>query len=178
MRKKLFLFFERIKFKLSSFYRKCYSKYFGVFEDIYYYLIYFIVYIFLSVGVIILAIRTMFRDNFEELIEIAQMGAILTATLAMLTFTYATTFDYNVKTIGDKKNLIHAGKYFYKSCLNFIIGIILITGFGEAFIHSIENNDMLRLVINGIFIFFSFIILIYSIVYFAVGIINSLKILK
>lgn len=162
---------KSISFRITHFEKKL-MKIIEFFENVYYTSIPIVIYLFLIAGFLILLLKTISTGNFKDLIEIAQIGIILTATLAILTFTYALTFD-DYK----KKPVIYAGKYFFLSCLNFMIGIILLTGFGEAFKHATEYNDVLRSVINGIFLIISFIILVLSAAYFASGIKDLLKIL-
>lgn len=166
---------ENLILFIITYFKKNLNKIIGFFKGVYYPTISFVIYIFLAFGFLILIIKTAFSENFEVLIEIAQMGAIITATLAVLTFTYALTFDNYTLHSHIKKDVINTGKYFYLSCLNFIIGIIFLTFSGKAFAYAIEDNDMLRLVINGFFLIICFSIFLLSSGYFAIGIKNILK---
>jgi thiamine transporter ThiT len=98
--------------------------------------------------------------------SIAERGTIISATLAVLTFTYASCFENPVK-----KHITKIGEYFLESTLLFLVGIIFLTGFGET---VIKGNPVVS---NSVFIFFIFIVLtlVISICFFVIGISDLLK---
>ena len=103
---------ENLILFIITYFKTNLNKIIGFFKKVYYPTISFVIYIFLAFGFLILIIKTAFSENFEVLIEIAQMGAIITATLAVLTFTYALTFDNYTLHSHIKKDVINTGKYF------------------------------------------------------------------
>ena len=67
------------------------------------------------------------EPDYDMLISIGERGTLIIATIAILTFTYALTLDYP-----DKKDIQKSGKYFFKSALDFIIGMVFIIGFRDT----------------------------------------------
>lgn len=117
----------------------------------------------------------------EDILNITQSGAIVTATLALLTFSYASVLT---EKNNEKEDLTEIGKYFLKSTLNFIIGMMFLigTGFSKPKTNTFGIPETVYNFFNiyvPILIFFIAIMaLIFSIVYFTKGILNFLKFLK
>jgi nitric oxide reductase large subunit len=63
------------------------------------------------------------NPNFNYFFPIGEKVIILIATISILTFTYALTLEYPKKEV-----VANSGKYFFKSVLYFIIGMILLIG--------------------------------------------------
>lgn len=140
--------------------------------------IYFIVtYIMLVLAMIkIFSLLIPTERDYDLIISIVEKGAIIIATIAVLTFTYALTLDYPKKKLVTK-----SGKYFLKSVLNFIIGMIFLIGFRDYLDNPINTFGLLDLIFNFttiiIFLLFSsgLLILISSAYFFAIGITDLLK---
>ncbi|MCX9014287.1 MAG: hypothetical protein OIN89_05785 [Candidatus Methanoperedens sp.] len=75
------------------------------------------------------------EPDYESVISFGEKGTILIATLALLTFSYASVLDYP-----EKKAIRKSGKYFLNSVLNFVIGLIFSIGFREALTEPSSNT--------------------------------------
>ncbi len=134
---------------------------------------YFIV-IYLFIGLAMLYLSSLIvthNPDFDYVIEIGEKVIILIATISILTFTYALTLEYPKKEV-----VLNSGKYFFKSVLDFIMGMILLIGF-RKYLDNPSNKlglpeFVFDIVINSgiIFLFIGFIILLISAYYFAKGI--------
>ncbi len=118
----------------------------------------------------------------NDIFSIVEKGAIVTATLALLTFTYASIFNENNN---EKKHITEIGKYFLKSTLNFIIGMIFLVGadfFSKHKSNTFGLPEALYNFLNNyvpiLIYFIAIMALIFSIVYFTKGILGLLKIVK
>lgn len=67
------------------------------------------------------------EPNYDKIIQIGERVALFLATTALLTFKYASALDSE-----KKKDIIDSGKYFFKSFLYFIIGMIFSIGFRKS----------------------------------------------
>ena len=108
--------------------------------------------------------------NVKNLITIAESGTIITATLTVLIFTYASVLRNDEHTA-----IIEIGECFLKSTVNFIIGIIFLIGSGKTSDSIFNSPPLFPPPINIILYFIAYVILIVSIVYFIRGITNLLK---
>ncbi len=116
------------------------------------------------------------NPDFIYFIPIGEKAIILIATISILTFTYAMTLEYPKKEV-----VANGGKYFFKSVLYFIIGMILLIGlrnnlenptnnFGlPEFVFNIEIIFMLILFLSG------FVLLLISAYFFTKGITDLFK---
>ena len=158
-------------------YSKIFKKITGQISIIYFKIIYIVILIFLVVTVAYLALMLTSPDkNVDQVISIGKEGILLIATISVLTFTYALASEYP-----ERRNIIIAGKSFFKSVLNFTIGLIFLTGFSQ-----ILNNPVNRLnfpesifnfviSINIILFLLGYVVLLISVIYFARGIDILLK---
>lgn len=113
------------------------------------------------------------KRDYNFIISTAINGIILSATLALLTFTYALVLNYP-----EKKNIITIGKKFLNATLNFILGIIFLGLFALS-LEKYENrfnlpdfiidSSLLILFFIGLFAF------VMSVYYFSFGIGDLLK---
>jgi len=116
------------------------------------------------------------NPEFDNFIPIGERVIILIATISILTFTYALTLESPKKEV-----VANSGKYFFKSVLYFIIGIILLIGlrnnlenptnnFGlPEFVFDISNVFTLILFLSG------FVLLLISAYFFTRGITDLFK---
>lgn len=135
-------------------------------------------YLFLFVIIIsyITGIFSPIRD-YNFLISGAINGIILSATLALLTFTYALVLNYPKRAY-----FINVGESFLKATLNFILGIIFIGLFAlmlnrtDNILHLPEfiNNFILASTLLIVF-FIGLGALVMSVSFFSIGIGNLLK---
>lgn len=145
-------------------------------KELYFSLTYSILVIFLAFAVFYLFMVGSFMWDVENLITIAELGTIITATLTVLIFTYASVLENDERTTIKK-----IGEYFLKSTVNFIIGIIFLIGFGKTLLNT--NNEFgvpdiifnFSIYINIILYLIAYAILLASIIYFTIGITNLLK---
>ena len=116
------------------------------------------------------------EPDYNSIISFGERGTILIATLAVLTFTYAAVLGYPKKDA-----IIEIGKYFFKSVLNFVIGIIFSIGFKEALTNQsnmfgLPDGVYSYTIIVGFVLFFSgLVMLILSAFYLANGITRLMK---
>ena len=75
------------------------------------------------------------EPNYNDIINYGERGTILIATLAILTFTYAVTFESP-----EKEAVREIGKNFFKSVLNFVVGLIFLIGFREPLFNPLESR--------------------------------------
>jgi len=117
----------------------------------------------------------------EDLYNITQSGAIITATLALLTFSYASVLT---EKNNEKKDLTEIGIYFLKSTLNFIIGMMFLigAGFSKPQTNTFGIPDTVYNIIDSyvpiLLFFLAIMALIFSIVYFTKGILTFIKFLN
>lgn len=107
------------------------------------------------------------NPNYQYIISFGINGTIVSATLALLTFTYALVLDYPIR-----RDIISIGKIFLRSTLFFIIGIISLNVVKEMMDNSekFASPDLMA-EFTVIFLFFGgFLLLILSASLFAVGI--------
>jgi hypothetical protein len=123
------------------------------------------------------------EPDYESIISFGERGTILIATVAVLTFTYALTFDNNT----EKKEAVRkSGEYFLNSVLNFVIGLI----FSIAYRDSLYKPPSITFGLPVFVIAFLYIIgmlvlffgglamLILSAIYLTKGLIGLIKSLK
>ncbi len=67
------------------------------------------------------------EPDYKAIIDYGERGTILIATLAILTFAYAVALE-----LPEREKITKIGKYFLKSVLNFVIGLIFLLGFSES----------------------------------------------
>ena len=155
---------------------KRYSKIFKKTTDkisiIYFIIIYTIILFFLVFAVAYLAIRLISLDeNVAQVISIGKEGILLIATISVLTFTYALASEYP-----ERRNIIVAGKLFFKSILNFTIGLIFLTGFSQILNNPVNRFNLPESIfnfvvsINIILFLLGYVVLLISVIYFARGI--------
>ena len=160
---------------------KRYSKIFKKTTDkisiIYFIIIYTIILFFLVFAVAYLAIRLISLDeNVAQVISIGKEGILLIATISVLTFTYALASEYP-----ERRNIIVAGKLFFKSILNFTIGLIFLTGFSQILNNPVNRFNLPESIfnfvvsINIILFLLGYVVLLISVIYFARGIDILLK---
>jgi hypothetical protein len=145
-------------FSLKDNSKKRYSKFFkekaNIISILYFAIIYIIILIFLIVAVTYLVIMLMSPDkNVDQVISIGKEGIILIATISVLTFTYALASEYR-----ERRNIIVAGKLFFKSVLNFTIGLIFLTGFSRILNNPVNMFNLPESIFN-------FVISIYIILF-------------
>jgi hypothetical protein len=115
--------------------------------------------------------------DYNFIISGAINGTILSATLALLTFTYALVLDYPKRAY-----IINVGEFFLKATLNFMLGIIFIGLFALVLnkadtmppLPEFINNFMLSLTLFILF-FIGIIALVMSVYFFSIGIASLLK---
>jgi uncharacterized protein YacL len=148
--------------KLKSHLRKCY-----------FIIIYFLI------GFAMLYFFSLLGPNnpeFNNFIPIGEKVIILIATISILTFTYALTLEYPKKEV-----VANSGKYFFKSVLYFIIGMILLIGLRNNLDNPTNNFGLPEFVFNistvfTLILFLSgFVLLLISAYSFAKGITDLLK---
>ena len=140
---------------------------------------YYFILIYFFIGFAMLYFFSLLGPNnpeFDNFIPIGEKVIILIATISILTFTYALTLEYPKKEV-----VANIGKYFFKSVLHFIIGMILLIGlrnnldnptnnFGlPEFVFDISTVFTLILFLSG------FVLLLISAYSFAKGITDLLK---
>ena len=163
-------------FSLKDNSKKRYSKIFketaNKISISYFTIIYTIILIFLIVAVTYLVIMLINPDkNVDQVISIGKEGILLIATISVLTFTYALASEYP-----ERRNIIVAGKLFFKSVLNFTIGLIFLTGFSQILNNPVNTFNLPESIfnfvisINIILFLLGEVILLISVVYFAIGI--------
>ena len=107
------------------------------------------------------------NPNYQYIISFGINGTIVSATLALLTFTYALVLDYPIR-----RDIISIGKIFLRSTLFFIIGIISLNVVKEMMDSSekFASPDLIA-EFTVFFLFYGgFLLLIVSASLFAVGI--------
>ncbi len=119
------------------------------------------------------------NPDFNSIVSTGERGTILMATIAVLTLTYAAASEFP-----EKNDILISGKYFFKSVLTFVIGIILSIGCRKSLInpsnafglpepfYDFSIKLMFALLISGL------AILIVSAYYFAKGITDLSKSLQ
>lgn len=168
-------------FSLKDNSKKRYSKFFkekaNIISILYFAIIYIIILIFLIVVVTYLVIMLMSPDkNVDQVISIGKEGIILIATISVLTFTYALASEYR-----ERRNIIVAGKLFFKSVLNFTIGLIFLTGFSRILNNPVNMFNLPESIFNFVISIYIIlfllgeVILFISVIYFAIGIDILLK---
>ncbi len=116
------------------------------------------------------------NPNYDNIIEFGEKGIILMATISILTFTYAMTLEYP-----KKKVVANSGKYFFKSVLYFIIGMILLIGLRNNLDNPTNNFGLpefvfdISIVFTLILFLSGFVLLLISAHSFAKGITDLLK---
>lgn len=70
------------------------------------------------------------NPDFNSIVSTGERGTILIATVAVLTLTYAAASEFP-----EKNGILKSGKYFFKSVLTFVIGMIFSIGFRKALIN-------------------------------------------
>ena len=116
------------------------------------------------------------NPEFDNFIPIGEKVIILIATISILTFTYALTLEYPKKEV-----VANIGKYFFKSVLHFIIGMILLIGLRNNLDNPSNKLGLPEFVIDFgiicdyILFFIGFVILLISAYSFAKGITDLLK---
>jgi len=153
------------------------KKFFKEFKHMLNHIYFIIIYMFIILAMFkIFSLIIPTEPDYDYIISIGERGAVIIATIAVLTFTYSLTLDYPNKKVVQK-----CGKYFLKSALNFIIGMIFLIGFRDPLSNS---NNILSLpeilfdfstILMFIFFFSGFLILISSAYFFAIGITDLLK---
>ena len=107
------------------------------------------------------------NPNYQYIISFGINGTIVSATLALLTFTYAQVLDYPIR-----RDIISIGKFFLRYTLFFIIGIIFLN-VAKEFMDNSEKFAYPELIaeFTVYFLFFGgFLLLILSASLFASGI--------
>ncbi|MFA4934735.1 MAG: hypothetical protein WC568_02750 [Candidatus Methanoperedens sp.] len=121
------------------------------------------------------------EPDYESIISFGEKGTILIATLALLTFTYASVLDYP-----EKEAVRKSGEYFLNSVLNFVIGLIFSIGFRDVLTRPPSNTFGLPdfvivlpfIIAMFAFFFIGLAMLILSAFYLAKGIAGLIKSLK
>ena len=138
-----------------------------------------IIYFFIATAFSKLFIMMLSEDpDFQSIILYGERIAILIATMAVLTFTYAVALEQ------EKSIIIKSGKYFLKSFLNFIIGMIFLIGFRDVLInpsnvlHVPDFVFDLSIILTFIFMLSGFVMHILSAFFLASGITGLLKSLQ
>ena len=116
------------------------------------------------------------NPEFNNFIPIGEKVIILIATISILTFTYALTLEYPKKEV-----VANSGKYFFKSVLYFIIGMILLIGLRNNLDNPTNNFGLpefvfdISIVFTLILFLSGFVLLLISAYSFAKGITDLLK---
>ena len=116
------------------------------------------------------------NPDFNNIIKFGEKGIILMATISILTFTYAMTLEYPKKEV-----VANSGKYFFKSVLYFIIGMILLIGLRNNLDNPTNNFGLpefvfdISIVFTLILFLSGFVLLLISAYSFAKGITDLLK---
>lgn len=121
------------------------------------------------------------EPDYESIISFGERGTILIATLALLTFTYASVLDYP-----EKEAVRKSGEYFLNSVLNFVIGLMFSIAFRDALTKPPSNTFGLPdfvivlpfIIAMFAFFFIGLAMLILSAFYLAKGIADLIKSLK
>lgn len=147
--------------------KKTFEKIKNLIFNIFYVIINLTIYFALSVAIVSLFIEIVSPTrDVKTIISIAEEGTIITATLALLTFTYALA----IESKESKDDIIKIGKYFLRSTLYFIVGIIFLTWFGEI-ITKTSINLAYQMLVGTL----GLVILFGSVIFFVVGITNLLQ---
>ncbi len=119
------------------------------------------------------------EQNLEPIISYGEKITILIATLALLTFTYASVLEHP-----EKKAVRKSGEYFLKSVLTFVSGMIFLLGLRDALFNPSNGFGLpgilfiISLIITFILFFSGFAMLILSAYFLAKGITDLIKSLK
>lgn len=107
------------------------------------------------------------NPNYQYIISFGINGTIVSATLALLTFTYAQVLDYPIR-----RDIISIGKFFLRSTLFFIVGIIFLNVAKEMMDNSekFASPDLIAEFAVYFLFFGGLLLLILSASLFAVGI--------
>lgn len=141
--------------------------------------IWFFIIIYLLIGFAMLYFFSLLAPNnpeFKNFIPIGEKVIILIATISILTFTYALTLEYPMKEV-----VANIGKYFFKSVLHFIIGMILLIGLRNNLDNPTNNFGLpefvfdISTVFTSILFLSGFVLLLISAYYFAKGLTDLLK---
>ncbi len=156
--------------KVKTFIGIVLSKIIFQLKEYYIYISYLLLANFLIIALIYLVIEIASPSrNSDFIISTAIEGVIVSATLTVLTFTYALILDYP-----ERVRIIKTGKIFLFSTLNFIIGLIYINISVEishttSFIEFLDEYIAFFLLIIGL------VLLMISAISFAVGISRLLQ---
>lgn len=97
---------------------------------------YYFILIGLFIAIAFLKLFLLLKEpDYEYILYFGERGTILIATLALLTFAYASVLDYP-----EKEAVRKSGKYFLKSVLNFVIGLIFSIGFRDVLTRPPSNT--------------------------------------
>ena len=169
----MFLLKDNSKKRYSKFFKEIANK----ISISYFTIIYIIVLFFLIFAFAYLAIMLISSDkNVDQVISIGKEGILLIATISVLTFTYALASEYP-----ERRNIVVAGKLFFKSVLNFTIGLIFLTGFSQILNNPVNRfnfpDSIFNFVIsiNIILFLLGYVVFLMSVIYFARGIDILLK---
>ncbi len=114
------------------------------------------------------------QNNYSDIIAYGEKIIALIGSLAVLTFTYADTFEPS-----EKKDVRKIGEYFLKSFLYFVIGLIFTIGLYEALIKPTFPSGLpsilllfflLAQIIMFILFWIGFVMLIISAFHLGIGI--------
>jgi hypothetical protein len=128
---------------------------------LYYSLIYF--YIMVAFTKLLLPIVAK-EPDFNSIMNYAERGIILITTLAALTFTYATA----ALESSEKTTAISSGKYFLKSLLNFVGGIIFLIACGD--VRNNPSNLLLSAIAALITLYGGLVMLLLSAYFLVLGV--------
>lgn len=115
--------------------------------------------------------------NFTSIISYGERGTILIATLVILTFTYAAALE-------NRDTVIRSGEYFLKSLLNFVVGMLFLTGFKDYLINPTNVLGLSNIIFNfsifliSLFFLSGFVMLILSALFLVLGLMHLLKSLQ